>query len=71
MFHDLIGLTYEPAKFVRRYADVASTVSEAAQGFKRDVAGREFPSDEESYHLPKDAQEALGLILERKRAMAR
>ena len=71
VFHDLIGLTGEPAKFVRRYADVAAVMSEAMRGFKRDLAAREFPSDAESYHLPKDAQETLGLILERKKAMAR
>jgi len=71
VFHDLIGLTGEPAKFVRPYADVASVMSEAVQHFRRDLAAREFPSDAESYHLPKDAQEALGLILERKKAMVR
>lgn len=71
VFHDLIGLTGEPAKFVRRYADVASVMSEAVAGFRRDLEAREFPADAESYHLPKDAQEALGLILERKRTMVR
>jgi len=71
VFHDLIGLTGEPAKFVRQYANVAEVMSEAVQAFKEDLATREFPSDAESYHLPKDAQEALGLILERKKAMVR
>jgi 3-methyl-2-oxobutanoate hydroxymethyltransferase len=71
VLHDLIGLTGEPAKFVRPYASVAAAMSEAMQGFKRDIEMREFPSDAESYHLPKDAQEALGLILERKRTMVR
>jgi 3-methyl-2-oxobutanoate hydroxymethyltransferase len=71
VFHDLIGLTGEPAKFVRQYADVASVMSEAVQDFKQDVGAREFPSDAESYHLPKDSQEALGLILERKKLMSR
>jgi 3-methyl-2-oxobutanoate hydroxymethyltransferase len=71
VFHDLIGLTGEPAKFVRQYANVAAVMSEAVHDFKRDLEAREFPADAESYHLPKDAQEALGLILERKRTMAR
>jgi 3-methyl-2-oxobutanoate hydroxymethyltransferase len=71
VFHDLIGLTGEPAKFVRQYTDVASVMSEAVQDFKQDVGAREFPSDAESYHLPKDSQEALGLILERKKLMSR
>ena len=69
VFHDLIGLTREPAKFVRQYANVAAVMSEAVQGFKSDLEAREFPSDAESYHLPKDAQEALGLILERKKTL--
>jgi 3-methyl-2-oxobutanoate hydroxymethyltransferase len=72
VFHDLIGLSTEaPAKFVRAYADVASVMSDAVQSFKRDLAARQFPSDEESYHLPKEAQVSLSAILERKRAMAR
>lgn len=71
VFHDLIGLNGEPAKFVRQYASVGAVMSEAARHFKRDLAAREFPSDAESYHLPKDAQEALGLILERKKTMTR
>jgi 3-methyl-2-oxobutanoate hydroxymethyltransferase len=71
VFHDLIGLTGEPAKFVRQYANAAALLSEAVHDFKRDLDARAFPSDAESYHLPKDAQEALGLILDRKKAMAR
>jgi 3-methyl-2-oxobutanoate hydroxymethyltransferase len=71
VFHDLIGLTGEPAKFVRQYANVAAVMSEAVHDFKRDLDARAFPSDAESYHLPKDAQETLGLILDRKKAMAR
>ena len=71
VFHDLIGLTGEPAKFVRQYANVAAVMSEAVHDFKHDLDAREFPSDAESYHLPKDAQKALGLILERKKAMLR
>ncbi len=71
VFHDLIGLTGEPAKFVRQYANVAKSMSDAVQSFQRDLEAREFPSDAESYHLPKDAQETLGLILGRKKAMVR
>ena len=71
VFHDLIGLNGEPAKFVRQYANVGAVMSKAVLDFQRDLAAREFPSDAESYHLPKDAQEALELILERKKTMAR
>lgn len=71
VFHDLIGLTGEPAKFVRQYANVAAAMAEAVHDFKRDLDARAFPSDAESYHLPKEALESLGLILDRKKAMAR
>ncbi len=72
VFHDLIGLSPEaPAKFVRQYADVATAMSDAVQTYKSDIESRQYPSDEESYHLPKDAQATLSAILERKRAMVR
>ncbi len=72
VFHDLIGLSPDtPAKFVRQYADVATAMSDAVQAYKRDIESHQYPSDEESYHLPKDAQATLGAILERKSAMAR
>jgi 3-methyl-2-oxobutanoate hydroxymethyltransferase len=72
VFHDLIGLSPDmPAKFVRQYADAAAVMTDAVQAYKSDIESRQYPSDEESYHLPKDAQSALGAILERKKAMAR
>lgn len=71
VFHDLIGLSGEaPAKFVRQYADAASVMSNAVQAFKSDIEARLYPSDEESYHLPKEAHAALGEILERKQTLA-
>lgn len=70
VYHDILNLTFAPpAKFVRRYADVAATISDALNSFKNDVQEGSYPSDAESYHLPKDAQAALETIRERKRAM--
>jgi 3-methyl-2-oxobutanoate hydroxymethyltransferase len=70
VYHDLLNLTFAPpAKFVRRYADAASLISDALNSFKNDVHEGSYPSDAESYHLPKDAQAALETIRERKRAM--
>ena len=72
VYHDLLNLTFTPpAKFVRRYADAAELVSNAAQAFRADVLSRQYPSDEESYHLPKETRAALETVLERKRAMRR
>jgi 3-methyl-2-oxobutanoate hydroxymethyltransferase len=72
VYHDLLNLTFTPpAKFVRRYGDAAELISQAAQAFRTDVLSRQYPSDEESYHLPKETRAALDTVLERKRAMRR
>lgn len=48
--HDMLGL-YEKfrLKFVRRYAEVGTTIREAAEKFSHDVKSGNFPSVEESY----------------------
>jgi 3-methyl-2-oxobutanoate hydroxymethyltransferase len=72
VFHDILNLTFgSPAKFVRRYGDAAALIMEAVQAFRADVKSHVYPSDEESYHLPKDAKAGLEAVLERKRAMRR
>jgi len=50
VFQDAMGLTpaFKP-KFVRRYADLASAITEAARGFARDVRDGSYPSPEESF----------------------
>jgi 3-methyl-2-oxobutanoate hydroxymethyltransferase len=54
VFHDLVNLTFAPAaKFVRRYADAAGLYRSAIEHYREDVEHRAFPSDAESYHLPK------------------
>jgi 3-methyl-2-oxobutanoate hydroxymethyltransferase len=70
VFHDVLGLTFAPpAKFVRRYADLSATITSAVQAFKSDVKDGSYPSDAESYHLPKDTLSTLQAIADRKRAM--
>jgi len=72
VFHDILNLTFAPpAKFVRRYGDAAALITHAVQGFRADVRSRQYPSDEESYHLPKETRAALETVLARKRAMGR
>ena len=69
VFHDLLGLTFAPpAKFVRRYADVGAVIGNALAAFKDDVKSGAYPSDAESYHLPKETLASLQIIAERKRA---
>ena len=70
VFHDLLGLTFAPpAKFVRRYADVGAVIGNALLAFKDDVKSQNYPSDAESYHLPKETLAALESIAQRKRAV--
>ena len=72
VFHDILGLTFsESAKFVRRYEDAAALITQAARNFRADVTSRQYPSDGESYHLPKETKIALEAVLERKQAMRR
>jgi 3-methyl-2-oxobutanoate hydroxymethyltransferase len=60
VFHDLLNLTFAPpAKFVRRYGDAAAMIRGAVEHYREDVEHRAFPSDEESYHLPEAARDAL------------
>jgi len=71
VFHDLLGLSFgPPAKFVRRYADIGSVISDAVRAFNDDVKSGAYPSDAESYHLPKETLAALEVIAERKRTVS-
>ena len=47
--NDVMGLSARSARFVRRYANLASIIEEAARAFTRDVKSRSFPSKAESY----------------------
>jgi 3-methyl-2-oxobutanoate hydroxymethyltransferase len=56
---------------VRHYGDAAALITQSVLAYKADVAGHQFPSDAESYHLPKETQAALETVLQRKRALRR
>jgi 3-methyl-2-oxobutanoate hydroxymethyltransferase len=70
VFHDILNLTFGPAaKFVRRYGDAAAEITHAVQAYRADVVSRQYPADNESYHLPVETRQALETLLERKRTM--
>jgi 3-methyl-2-oxobutanoate hydroxymethyltransferase len=72
VLHDILNLTFgPPAKFVRRYGDAATLITGAVQAYRADVRAGQYPSDEESYHLPKETKAGLETVLARKRAMGR
>src|SRR5437588_1146770 len=71
VFHDILNMTFAPpAKFVRRYGDAAALISNAVQQFKTDVETGSYPSDQESYHLPKETRADLEAITLRKQMKA-
>ncbi|HEV2536441.1 MAG TPA: 3-methyl-2-oxobutanoate hydroxymethyltransferase [Streptosporangiaceae bacterium] len=49
VWQDMAGLSPKVAKFVRKYADVAAVLSEAATAFAEDVTGGAFPDEAHSY----------------------
>ena len=61
VFHDVLGLgsgDFQP-KFVRRYANLADDAVEAMKRFFADIESGEFPSEDETYHMPAESAEIL------------
>jgi 3-methyl-2-oxobutanoate hydroxymethyltransferase len=53
VFHDLLGLGEEfRPRFVRRYAELGTSIEEALRSFAQDVRGGRFPGPEHSYGSP-------------------
>lgn len=70
VLHDILNLTFgPPAKFVRRYGNAAAEITQAVQAYRADVVSRQYPADNESYHLPHETRQALETLLERKRTL--
>ena len=60
VFHDVLGLhDGRLPKFVRQYARLADVAAEALEAFFADVQSGEFPSDEETYHMPEESAQIL------------
>lgn len=60
VFHDLAELTFaQPAKFVRPFAQAGPMLREAIATYRTEVQAGTFPSDAESYHLPRAVREEL------------
>ena len=53
VYHDLLGL-YEgkSPRFVKRYAELATTIQKALERFAADVRSGSFPEDEHTYSIP-------------------
>ena len=60
VMNDLIGLTFgKSAKFVRRYADVRTTISEAISHYASDVRSGSYPAESEAYDVSREVTEQL------------
>ncbi|MEQ4716518.1 3-methyl-2-oxobutanoate hydroxymethyltransferase [Nonomuraea sp. B19D2] len=49
VWQDMMGLTPRPARFVKRYADLAEEMDRAVRAFATDVASGAFPAPEHTY----------------------
>ncbi|WP_200975795.1 3-methyl-2-oxobutanoate hydroxymethyltransferase [Echinicola sp. 20G] len=48
--HDMLGITQEfKPRFLRQYADLRGVMTEAVEGYIKDVKSKDFPSEKESY----------------------
>jgi 3-methyl-2-oxobutanoate hydroxymethyltransferase len=62
VLHDMLGMSFgKLARFVRPYANLNETITDAVSRYADDVRNGSYPSDEESYSLPAEAAEELNL----------
>jgi 3-methyl-2-oxobutanoate hydroxymethyltransferase len=55
VIHDLVGLSFgRLPRFVRQYANIREVMTEAVQNWMQDVKNGSYPSQKESYGMPKD-----------------
>jgi 3-methyl-2-oxobutanoate hydroxymethyltransferase len=55
VLHDLVGLYHgRSARFVKRYADVGSSIKDALERFAADVRAGAFPEEEHTYSIPEE-----------------
>jgi 3-methyl-2-oxobutanoate hydroxymethyltransferase len=67
VLHDLLGLSFgKLARFVRPYANLRETITDAVSRYAEDVRNGDYPSVEESYGLPAEAAAELQLDTSKK-----
>jgi len=71
VLHDMLGFSFgKQARFVRPYAKLSETISDAVTRFADDVRNGTYPSDAESYSLPTEAAEELNINIPTKESKA-
>jgi 3-methyl-2-oxobutanoate hydroxymethyltransferase len=72
VIHDLLGLSFgKLARFVRPYADLKATMTEAISRYAEDVRTGAYPSEAESYGLPAQAAAELEITQEKQNSGVR
>ncbi len=72
VLHDMLGLSFgKLARFVRPYANLHDTITDAVTRYADDVRNGTYPSDAESYSLPAEAAEELNITTELKNSPAK
>jgi 3-methyl-2-oxobutanoate hydroxymethyltransferase len=62
VIHDLLGLVFgKTARFVRQYANLKETMTDAISRWAEDVRTGAYPSETESYGLPAEAAKELDI----------
>jgi 3-methyl-2-oxobutanoate hydroxymethyltransferase len=62
VIHDLLGLSFgKQPRFVRQYANLRETMTDAISRWAEDVRTESYPSDQESYGLPAEAAKELNI----------
>jgi len=60
VFHDLLGMAFgKLPRFVRAYANLRETITDAVTRWAEDVRAGTYPSNAESYGLPAEAAEEM------------
>ena len=62
VWHDLLGLYHGPSpRFVKRYADLATTIRSAVAAYADDVRERRFPEEVHTYSMSEDELAAFAV----------
>jgi 3-methyl-2-oxobutanoate hydroxymethyltransferase len=66
VLHDMLGFSFgKQARFVRPYANLRETITDAVSRFAEDVRNGTYPSADESYALPSEAAEQLHIAVDK------
>ncbi|MFV1951627.1 MAG: 3-methyl-2-oxobutanoate hydroxymethyltransferase [Nitrospinota bacterium] len=62
VIHDLLGIPgdFNP-KFIKRYADIGESITDAVRNYIEEVREVKFPSEEHSYHAEKKEASTIGV----------